>query len=415
MYFYQKILVSMIDFTNTSIAEYSYNLPDKKIAKYPLEQRDSSKLLVYKNSTIIDSSFSKCIDFLPSGALLIFNNTKVIHARILLQKETGAHIEIFCLEPHTPSNYEQNLSATATCTWHCLVGNAKKWKQEPLQTTITIANTLITFTATKKEVSHNSYCIEFSWTGGFSFGDVLEAIGKIPIPPYLHRDTEDIDVLRYQTMYAQHKGSVAAPTAGLHFTPEVISACKQKNISSAFVTLHVGAGTFKPVSVQTIDKHEMHREYAIVTKNCIEQLLKHLPSIVAVGTTSVRTLESLYWIGVKLHGNLPHPFEIAQWEPYSLPQNVCVEQSLQAIIAYCTTNNVTHIEAYTQIMIIPGYSWKIVSAMFTNFHQPQSTLLLLVAAFTGNQWKKIYNHALVNNYRFLSYGDSSLLCNDSWK
>ncbi|HOS85337.1 MAG TPA: S-adenosylmethionine:tRNA ribosyltransferase-isomerase [Bacteroidales bacterium] len=400
----------MNDFTYPPIAEYAYNLPDEKIAKYPLEQRDSSKLLVYKNQEIIDSSFSQCVNFLPSGSLMVFNNTKVIQARIHLHKSTGAHIEIFCLEPHTPSNYEQNLSATQHCTWHCLVGNAKKWKQEPLYTTIHIANTEITFTATKKEIADNSYSIEFSWTGGHTFGEVLEAIGKLPIPPYLHRETEDIDIIRYQTMYAQQHGSVAAPTAGLHFTPEVLQACTNKNIPHNYVTLHVGAGTFKPVTSTHVNQHRMHREYFTVQATCIQDIIQHQSHIIAVGTTSVRTLESLYWIGVKLHLNMAHPFEISQWEPYQLPQHISVEQSLTAILDWCNSHNIQSIEAYTQIMIIPGYSWNIVSTMFTNFHQPQSTLLLLVASFIGEQWKSIYEHALNNNYRFLSYGDSSLLC-----
>lgn len=402
----------MIDFTNTSIAEYSYDLPDNSIAKYPLEQRDSSKLLVYTNHTITDSVFAECTNFLPAHSLLVFNNTRVIQARIFLQKTTGAHIEIFCLEPHTPSNYEQNFMATQSCQWHCLVGNAKKWKQEPLYTSFTIGNSTIDFKAEKKQIHEQSYIIEFSWTGNNTFSEILEAIGNIPIPPYLNRETEAIDIVRYQTMYAQSQGSVAAPTAGLHFTTKVMEACTQKQIQSEFVTLHVGAGTFKPVSNSNFTEHSMHREFFTINKQCIETMLHHIQSVIAVGTTSVRTLESMYWIGVKIKLSLPLPFEIKQWDPYELPQHISVSDSLQAILTYIESNKKQSIEAYTQIMIIPGYSWKIIRAMFTNFHQPQSTLLLLVAAFVGSNWKTIYTHALSNNYRFLSYGDSSLLCNE---
>ncbi len=389
------------------ITDFSYDLPDEKIAKHPLKNRDASKLLVFKKGQIIDEAFKNCFEYLPEKSLVLFNNTRVIHARIILQKSTGARIEILCLEPHTPSNYEQSFAQTGECSWKCVVGNAKKWKDEPLQAKIS-EETI--FTAEKGERTEDGFIVTFRWNGSKTFSEILEQIGKIPIPPYLNRESEDDDNIRYQTIFAENNGSVAAPTAGLHFTPEVISSFAQKQIETDKVTLHVGAGTFKPVKTELYTDHIMHQELCIVKKSLIQNILNHLPLITAVGTTSVRTLESLYWIGVKLHTNPQADINhLSQWEAYNLQQNISAKDSLNAILDYMEQHNLQEIQYYTQIMITPKYQFKLVTSMFTNFHQPQSTLLLLISAFVGDAWKDMYKHALENNYRFLSYGDSSLL------
>ncbi|MDR1761859.1 MAG: S-adenosylmethionine:tRNA ribosyltransferase-isomerase [Bacteroidales bacterium] len=394
------------------ISEFSYYLPDEKIAQYPLLQRDMSKLLVYKSGEIIDSEFRNCVDFLPENSLLIFNNTRVIHARIVMHKTTGAQIEIFCLEPIAPANYEENFSAHKECTWQCIVGNAKKWKDEILHIDCVIRNQPVQFSATKLSATDMGFCIHFSWTGNVSFSEVLEAIGQIPIPPYLNRSSEGSDSVRYQTTYAKHEGSVAAPTAGLHFTPAVFEKLESRNMQRAEVTLHVGAGTFKPVKTELYTQHTMHHELCTVPKSLIETLAQHSGVRVAVGTTSVRTLESLYWLGVKLCENPKASMdELAQWEAYKLPQNILLTDSMAALLKYCTQHNLQELRFFTQIMIVPGYTFRVVTALFTNFHQPQSTLLLLISAFIGERWKELYAHALTHNYRFLSYGDSSLLFN----
>ncbi|MCQ2959157.1 MAG: S-adenosylmethionine:tRNA ribosyltransferase-isomerase [Bacteroidales bacterium] len=392
----------------TKISDFSYELPDEKIAKHPLEKRDASKLLVFRNDEIFDETFKNCINFLPENSLVIFNNTRVIHARIILQKSTGAKIEILCLEPNNPCNYEQSFAKIGECSWKCVVGNAKKWKDEPLHATLDENN--IVFTAEKGERTEDGFIVTFRWNGNKTFSEILEQIGKIPIPPYLNRESEDDDNIRYQTIFAENNGSVAAPTAGLHFTPEVLSTFPRKNIEVEKVTLHVGAGTFKPVKTELYTDHIMHQELCIVKKTLVQNILKHIPLITAVGTTSVRTLESLYWIGVKLYNNTQTDIShLSQWEAYNLPQDISTKDALTAILTYMEMNNLREIQYYTQIMITPKYKFRLVTSMFTNFHQPQSTLLLLISAFIGENWKTIYKHALENKYRFLSYGDSSLL------
>ena len=395
--------------SQTKIAHFSYDLPDEKIAKHPLENRDSSKLLVYRNKTIIDEIFKNSVNFIPENSIIIFNNTRVIHARIHLRKVTGAQIEILCLEPYEPHNYEQAFAKIGECSWKCVVGNAKKWKNEPLQAVIPAEKDIL-FTAIKGEATEDGFIVTFCWDSAHTFSEILELIGTIPIPPYLNRESEESDNDRYQTIYAEFDGSVAAPTAGLHFTEQVLRSFSEKHIEIDKVTLHVGAGTFKPVKTEHFTEHIMHQEYCIVKKSLVENLINHFPLITAVGTTSVRTLESLYWIGVKLTENPQANIEhLSQWEAYELPQDIPVKSSLAAILSYMNIKNIQKIEYYTQIMITPSYKFRLISSMFTNFHQPQSTLLLLIGAFVGEDWRKIYKHALENEYRFLSYGDSSLL------
>jgi len=395
---------------DTQISEFNYSLPENRIAKFPLSNRDESKLLEFNNNSIQDYSFKDLPQLLPTDSILLFNNTKVIHARIEFFKATGARIEVFCLEPHTPFEYQQNLSTTKNCTWHCIVGNSKKWKQEELTLEFNINSKKETIKASRKEVLEQGSIVEFTWSGNYSFGEVLEAIGQIPIPPYLQRNSEEIDSERYQTTYAKHNGSVAAPTAGLHFTPEIISRLHEKNISSNYVTLHVGAGTFKPVSTDSYKEHSMHREFFTVEKSLIKKLANNTSPVIAVGTTSVRTIESLYWLGVKLISKQENTInELFQWEAYELIQTISVQDAFKALLNELEKTNSKSFQAYTQIMIIPGYTFKVVDKIITNFHQPQSTLLLLVCAFIGKSWKEMYEHALNNNYRFLSYGDSSLL------
>ena len=398
---------------NTNISEFTYTLPEDKIAKKPIAVRHSSKLLVYNKGSIIDESFSNCPNYVPTNTLLIFNNTKVIHARIIMQKSTGARIEIFCLEPYSPKNYEEIFLKKQTCSWKCIIGNAKKWKDGFLSSTFSIQGKQITFTASKIDQIDDTSIIEFSWNDSFTFSEILDEIGKIPIPPYLNRESEEIDNLQYQTIYAKHEGSVAAPTAGLHFTDSVLQKFENKQIQTSQVTLHVGAGTFKPVKTDTYTAHIMHHEYFIVTKDLIQKINEGNKVITAVGTTSVRTLESLYWLGVKLVQNSNSSIEeLSQWEPYELPQDISLQESFSKLLEYIETKNLKDIKAYTQIMIVPGYTFRVVTSMFTNFHQPQSTLLLLISAFIGENWKTVYEHALHNDYRFLSYGDSSLLISD---
>jgi len=393
------------------IDEYDYSLPDERIAKFPLPRRDASKLLIYKNDTIIESTFSNIADFLPENCLLVYNNTRVIHARLVFHKETGARIEVFCLEPLTPADYAQSLGSTTQCVWKCMVGNLKKWKDGLLSKQIEIEGTNCIFNAEFLETKGNTHSIHFSWDNSdIHFADILEKAGELPIPPYLHRKTEESDLTNYQTVYSKIKGSVAAPTAGLHFTTEVFKSLETKNIKTEELTLHVGAGTFQPVKTKTINDHHMHTEVISVHKSTIEHLLQKLGNIIAVGTTSVRTLESLYYIGLKLHKN-PSTcyFHISQWTPYEISDEIPVEKALQNILDYLIENNLATLHAETQIMIKPGYQFRLVNGMITNFHQPKSTLLLLVSAFVDGGWKEIYDYALKNDFRFLSYGDSSLL------
>jgi S-adenosylmethionine:tRNA ribosyltransferase-isomerase len=395
-----------------SIDEFNYELPDERIAKYPLEKRDQSKLLIWKDRKITDDRFLNLPEWLPEKSLLIFNNTKVIRARLLFKKETGANIEIFILDPVSPTDYAQNFQQTIKCQWKCVVGNLKKWKDEKLKLPISIGDKKIILGAEKKEITGNTCTIEFSWNGDqTTFSEVLEAAGNIPIPPYLHRDSEEIDKTRYQTVYSKIKGSVAAPTAGLHFTENVFKSLENKGISTLELTLHVGAGTFQPVKSLQIESHEMHTEHFLVQRSFIETLIKHQGSVIAVGTTSVRTLESLYWLGVKAfnHQDLnPEEFVVAQWEPYQSSTGITRDKAFQSLLNYLDKNRFKQINSATQIIIVPGYQFRVIDGMVTNFHQPQSTLLLLISAFIGDNWKTIYQHAFENDYRFLSYGDSNL-------
>lgn len=397
------------------ISQYNYSLPDERIAKYPLQQRDASKLLVYDGQKIGTARFTELPQLLPEGSLLLFNNTRVIHARLLFQKETGAQIEIFCLSPHHPADYVANFQQHHQCSWYCMIGNAKRWKNEPLLMQIPVDDGIVRLKAEKEGMSGSDTMVQFSWDKeGFTFSELLEIAGKLPIPPYLNRPSEAKDDETYQTVYSRSEGSVAAPTAGLHFTPEVMDELRAKGIRTAEVTLHVGAGTFKPVKSETISGHEMHTEFISVPKETVEQLFHHSGKIVVVGTTSMRTVESLYYIGRKLSlnsGMSPHELAVKQWEPYDDTGEIAPKQALQHIIRYLEENGQENLVSSTQLMIAPGYVFHFPDAIITNFHQPQSTLLLLISTFVGDKWRKIYEYALQNDYRFLSYGDSSLL----WK
>ena len=390
--------------SDINIENYDYELPEERIAQYPLAQRDQSKLLICKEKKISENIFSSINNYLPENSLLIFNDTKVIHARLLFKKETGSAIEIFCLEPVMPSNDHQiALSAKTGVIWKCLVGNNKKWKQGKL----TLKEKDIVLTAEKIEQSNETFLIKFEWQpADLSFASIIEAMGKIPLPPYISRQSNDSDNLRYQTVFAHYEGSVAAPTAGLHFTEKIFSSLHNKNIKTSFITLHVGAGTFKPVSSSQISEHQMHTETFSVSKKIIENILQHQDKVIAVGTTTVRTLESLYYIGKNLIQKNENPFFIEQWSPYdSDSSSISAAEALQALLDNCNENKTDSIHGITRIIIIPGFQYKIVNEMITNFHQPRSTLLLLVSAFIGNTWIDVYDYALKNNFRFLSYGD----------
>ncbi len=395
------------------ISEYNYPLPDERIAKFPLPVRDQSKLLVYRHGEITEDLFTSLPSYLQQGSLMIFNNTKVIQARLHFRKETGALIEIFCLEPIAPNDYVLNFQQTHHTAWLCMIGNLKKWKEGDLHKEITVKGKEIILTASRGECHGTSHWIGFTWNDPeVTFADILEEFGELPIPPYLNRETQESDKDTYQTVYSKIKGSVAAPTAGLHFTPQVLDALKGKGIDCEELTLHVGAGTFKPVKSEEIKEHEMHTEYISVSRNTLEKLIEHHAEAIAVGTTSVRTLESLYHIGVTLaqHPNASESeLHVLQWQPYETLESVSPIEALQNILLYLDRNNMETLHTSTQIIIAPGYDYKIVKAIVTNFHQPQSTLLLLVSAFVKGNWKAIYNYALSHNFRFLSYGDSSLL------
>ena len=400
----------MTDPKNISILDFTYELPAERIALHPLAERDASKLLVYKNGNIQQDIYKNMDTHLPSDSLLIFNNTKVIKARILFTKPSGGVIEVFLLEPFL-SDYIAALSATKKTTWKCMIGGVSKWKGGELELKIKNVELKIVL----KEKLTDAYVIEFTWTtGDLSFAEVLEQCGDIPLPPYIKRKTEAADTDRYQTIYAADEGSVAAPTAGLHFTKAVFKSLAKKNIETDFVTLHVGAGTFKPVKAATMQEHEMHAEWIDVTAEVIKNLITQLnKTIVAIGTTSLRTLESLYWMGVK--ANLQPAIKqlsINQWEVYEAPLtncNITPTAALSALLNWMKENNRENLFTQSQILIAPGYTFKIANAIVTNFHQPQSTLLLLVAAAIGDEWRKIYDHALEHDFRFLSYGDGSLL------
>jgi S-adenosylmethionine:tRNA ribosyltransferase-isomerase len=395
------------------IDAYDYPLPDERIAKYPLKERDKSKLLVYQNGEISEDVFINAVNHLPENALLVYNNTKVIHARLLFQKATGAQIEVFCLEPVSPADYALSLGSTHTCTWKCMIGNLKKWKQDALIKNITINENHCELKASRLSSEGNTHHIQFEWNNAhISFAEILDNAGELPIPPYLHRKTEESDKTTYQTVYSKIKGSVAAPTAGLHFTGQVLDSLKTKNIQTEELTLHVGAGTFQPVKATNVADHQMHAEVISVRKETIEKLLQHRGNVIAVGTTSVRTLESLYYIGVQIIADKVAPdklIRVDQWEPYQQKTDISTEKALQTILNYLNNRQLEVLHAQTQIIIHPGYAFRIIRGMFTNFHQPRSTLLLLVSAFTGENWKKIYDYAMEHGFRFLSYGDSSLL------
>lgn len=396
------------------IEEYDYPLPDERIAKFPLAKRDESKLLLYKDGQVSESVFKHIADYLPAGSLLVYNNTRVIQARLLFQKATGARIEVFCLEPAEPHDYALIFQQTERCSWICLVGNLKKWKDGLLTKKVAIQGEEVILSAEKKESHGDSHRIEFTWDNPkYTFADLLDAAGVLPIPPYLHRETEKSDLVTYQTVYSKIKGSVAAPTAGLHFTPEVLADVDTHGIGREEVTLHVGAGTFKPVKSETIEGHEMHTEFISVRRSSIGRIQKNLGKIIAVGTTSVRTLESLYYIGVKLASHPDATSEelvVNQWMPYEAENNrIPVAEALQHILDYLDRHQADKLVTATQIIIAPGYEFKVVRGIITNFHQPKSTLLLLISAFVKGNWRTIYDYALSHDFRFLSYGDSSLL------
>ena len=402
----------MIEVQNIAIAEYDYPLPDERIAKYPLAQRDSSKLLLYNKGVVSEDVFSNLPKYIPQNALMVFNNTKVIQARLRFRKETGALIEVFCLEPEQPCDYQQIFLETKECVWQCLVGNSNRWKGGVLSQVVEVGGKNVTLSVERvggpAAVNH----VRFSWDGGVSFAELLEAAGELPIPPYLNRRTEESDTRTYQTVYSKIKGSVAAPTAGLHFTPAVLEALTAAGVEREEVTLHVGAGTFKPVKSELIADHEMHEEYIEVRKALIEKIVAAGGEAVAVGTTSVRTLESLYFLGELVAENpsvTQDELHVNQWTPYNREHSLTTVDSLKALLEWMERNGLDRVHSHTQIMIAPGYRYRIVKAIVTNFHQPKSTLLLLVSAFVDGDWRTIYDYALANGFRFLSYGDSSLL------
>lgn len=398
-----------------SIQDYTYHLPVERIALHPLEQRDASKLLIYKNGKISESYFGKIADYLPENCLIVFNNSKVINARMVFETALGKKIELFCLEPAAENpEYSSVMAATQSSQWVCMVGGASKWKTGNIQKKITIGQTEVIVEASLIERNKDSFKILFNWSPHhFCFADIIEAAGDVPLPPYIKRQTEIADQSRYQTIYAMPQGSVAAPTAGLHFTENVLESLYQKNIQTAFVTLHVGAGTFKPVKSQTMQQHEMHAEWIDLNFDTIEKIKKSSENIVAVGTTSLRTLETLYWLGVKacLQPHIQN-LTLHQWEVYEAPlvnSSLTKSEALEHLLLWMKKNDRERLFTQTQILIAPGYHFKVVDILVTNFHQPQSTLLLLVAAAVGSNWKKLYHYALENDFRFLSYGDSNLL------
>lgn len=420
----------MTDTKHIHISDFNYELSDERIAKFPLQQRDHSKLLIYQHGEVSDDVFLNLPNHLPQGALMVFNNTRVIQARLHFRKETGALIEVFLMEPALPADYEQMFQTTGKCSWLCMVGNLKKWKEGPLMRDFEIKGKALTLSATMdrnktmEKSGGTNYWVDFEWDNPeVNFAEILEAVGELPIPPYLNRATQESDKTTYQTVYSKIKGSVAAPTAGLHFTDAVLHDLDQKGVVRDEVTLHVGAGTFKPVKSVEIEDHHMHTEYIVVHRHTFERLLQHDCSVIAVGTTSVRTLESLYYMGVKLAMNpqcTEEDLHVNQWEPYDLPHNeeglvlvdgepVSVEQSVRNLLDYLNRDGLEALHSSTQIIIAPGYVYKIVKMLVTNFHQPQSTLLLLVSAFLKGDWRKVYDYALSHDFRFLSYGDSSLL------
>lgn len=411
------------------ISDYNYDLPDSRIAKFPVSPRDTSKLLVYRHGEISDDIFYNLPKYLPQKSLMVFNNTKVIQARMHFRKETGALIEVFLMEPAAPTDYELMFQTRGECSWLCMVGNLKKWKEGSLVRTFDVAGSTINFKATMRrdiidtKSGGTNYWVDFAWDNPqVSFAEILDAVGELPIPPYLNRETQDSDKTTYQTVYSKIKGSVAAPTAGLHFTDKVLAAIDATGVRREELTLHVGAGTFKPVKSEEIDGHTMHTEYVCVRRDTLQTLLDYDCCAIAVGTTSVRTLESLYYMGVKLEANpdaAEEDLHVCQWEPYekadgtpvdgNLIDGITPQKAISNIIAWLDKNNLKTLHSSTQIIIAPGYEYKIVKVLVTNFHQPQSTLLLLVSAFLKGDWRNVYDYALSHDFRFLSYGDSSIL------
>lgn len=392
------------------IEDYNYSLPDERIAKYPLPRRDESKLLVYRDGTVAQRHFYDLPGLLPQDCIMVFNDTRVVPARLFFRRDTGARIEIFCLEPVSPSEYALNFASTRSCTWKCVIGNAKRWKDDILSFDAGDGSeaSVMRLRARLLGREGETGTVEFSWEGDLPFSRVLELCGQVPIPPYLNRGTEDIDLERYQTLYAHIRGSVAAPTAGLHFTDEVLGAIAARGIDMENICLHVGAGTFLPVKSSLVSEHPMHREPFVVSLAFLKDLLESGKKVAAVGTTSVRTLESLYYAGVSCieHGR---PLDIGQWDPYTRDYSYTTQEALRALTDYLEAGGMERLEVGTRIIIVPGFRFRIVDMLVTNFHQPQSTLLLLISAFVGGDWRTIYDYALANGFRFLSYGDSSLL------
>ncbi len=402
-----------MDTKHIQISDYNYPLPDERIAKFPLAERDHSKLLVYRHGEVSEDTFYNLPGYLPKGALMVFNNTKVIQARMHFRKETGALIEVFLLEPANPTDYELMFQTTGHCSWLCMIGNLKKWKEGTLKREFDVKGKHLTLSATRIKEVHTSHWVDFDWDNpDVSFAEILDAVGELPIPPYLNRETQESDKKTYQTVYSKIKGSVAAPTAGLHFTERVLADLDAHGIDREELTLHVGAGTFKPVKSKEIEGHEMHTEYISVHRQTLEKLIAHEGRAIAVGTTSVRTLESLYYMGAKL---ADHPdateeeLHVNQWEPYDTHPTLTAVEAIRNVLNYLDRNHLNALHSSTQIIIAPGYEYKIVKMLVTNFHQPQSTLLLLVSAFLHGDWRKVYDYALAHDFRFLSYGDSSLL------
>jgi S-adenosylmethionine:tRNA ribosyltransferase-isomerase len=392
-----------------SILDYDYSLPEEKIARYPLQNRDHSKLLIYESGQIREDQFNSIVKYIPQQCSLFYNNTRVIKARLFFQKETGALIELLCLTPYEPSDYAVNFTQTRKCVWICIVGNLKKWKSGKLQLNLNINNTDVRLEAEKVGSFENDILVSFTWNGGFNFVEILNEIGSVPIPPYLNRKSEEVDTVRYQTIYSKLDGSVAAPTAGLHFTNEVLEKISRKEVSIHAITLHVGAGTFQPVKTYSVLDHSMHSEFFTIDRQILVLLSGINRPIIATGTTTLRALESLYWIAVKSIQNKKIETHLGQWEPGNLPDKLTMQEAFSGLLELLDKEGLNDFSATTQIMIVPGYIFKTVNALITNFHQPKSTLLLLIAAFVGDNWKDIYDYALKNDFRFLSYGDCSLL------
>lgn len=408
-----KIDINTKGLGELKISDFSYNLPDERIAKYPLPERDQSKLMLYKDGEVEDLRFYNLESLIPSNSLMLFNNTRVIHARLYFQKPTGATIEIFCLTPFSPEEYQENFNQRERVVWSCMVGNARRWKDDVLRMDVDLGCERLVLSAKKVEQKGGEFLVEFSWDNPrWTFAELLEELGELPIPPYLNRDTEVDDDVTYQTVYSSTDGSVAAPTAGLHFMPRTFETLRKKGVRCEHLTLHVGAGTFRPVKDAQIVKYSMHTEYISFAIETIEALLAHSGPVITVGTTSLRAVESLYFIGVKIKENPDltlSSLKVTQWEPYEKDIEVTRQEALEAVLTYMRKMNIKEIFAETQIMIVPGYDFRFPDALITNFHQPESTLLLLMAAFAGEDWKSIYRFALDNDYRFLSYGDSSLI------